>query len=317
MPVQGAQGFFASGGRGSPVRVEGLKTLFAYLFCLFLLPLPLEASAPPLAPPEAVLRAYAPLVWLHGKEEYLPTDAERFLAESSLWARGRKVAGPGQVKDISRAPSDSYLVHEKAGGRSLASASIRAPLYWKLSDHPVLGEFPAPAGRRHFLVEYWVHYPFNDAGLWGIGNHEGDWEGVAVWVEEELASGRHRALALYYAAHEGGKWFCPGEVSWSEGGHPEAFASRGSHATYAEAGAHFRVAGFDYAERGRPWESWESLKPLEAESFFGYQGRWGAAALFGFMSGPKVPAPGSKVFPKGSADKESRRLASVMARCPR
>jgi hypothetical protein len=264
-----------------------------------------------------MLKAYAPRIWFHPREADSAMDPLRFVQDASFWIRrhGRGdelIAERGKVKPeeiaaVQSQPTARYFLrYEGSLGRDTASAQrpvVDPPILWKL------GVLPPPTGRiarNVVLLEYWYHMAYS-RGVFGIGDHQGDWEGLSFLVELGFdAKGRltHRPLAAYYAAHEGGKWHRPEELSWIQdpetGRHPEAFSALGSHATYPSAGKFNTVLIIDVTDRGKAWDTWKSLRPLNLEPYFGYSGAWGAASFFSFMSGPLVPGP-TKTLPKLSA----------------
>lgn len=304
----------------------------------------LAAPAPRLLPQklqekaklEKLIQHYAPRIWWHPKEKYGPMDPTHFIRNSSLWHRPKngkltQIAAKGRIQPQELSRQGDYVLQYEDQIESAAppSGAIQAPIFWKISRHPVMDQLgklnrarsPQSEGSSRVLIEYWYHVAYSDANLLGIGNHQGDWEGIALLLdlhpgpEGELS---HRPLAAYYAAHDGGTWHCPDELSWVKAdgqAHPEAFSALGTHASYARPGNYRRFVLVDRAERGRSWDTWNSIRPLELEPYARYRGLWGSLSFFQFMSGPRVPSPGLKEFPKGSAEKELARLADLQNRC--
>jgi hypothetical protein len=177
----------------------------------------------------------------------------------------------------------------------------------------------ADSSKKRIVVEYWYHAPYNYATRIGIGNHQGDWEGVSMLIELEAKNGAlsHRLLASFFAKHESGTWKCASEVSRSsENAHIEAFSAKGTHATYPAPGRHRNNVLTDETERGTAWDGWQNLKPLALEPYYGFSGAWGEPRFFSFMTGPLVPGPGYKPLPRESTAKDAlRTLATLIARC--
>ncbi|MCM2277160.1 MAG: hypothetical protein NDJ89_03725 [Oligoflexia bacterium] len=281
---------------------------------------------------EQLLRRYAPRIWWHPEERFGPMDPLDFLKACSLWsgpssARSRRVAAAGEalpalLRKLGRkpegrkppAPENLRFEGNYPDFRRLSASELeRVPMFWRLSPRqPDAGA--APAGTLRVLLEYWYYSPYNEATPIGIGNHEGDWEGIAMLIElREDARGAlsHRPLAGYYAAHEGGAWHCASELDWTPE-HPEAFSALGTHATYPTEGRKLALA-LDHAARGRAWESWRRLLPLELEPYYGFTGRWGPLSALGFMSGPRAPAPSFKARPPIPPEKLNRCLQTAPA----
>ncbi|HAR41365.1 MAG TPA: hypothetical protein DCS07_01835 [Bdellovibrionales bacterium] len=271
---------------------------------------------------EELVAAYAPKYWFHA-DDTGPSDPIQFIADSSLWFKepGKPdlmIAEQGKINplELSRAwrnpgparPNDSFtgaglfLKLENIilpGNRSPAAPGApssrvvvndwsRAPLLWRLG----------PKIRDDlFLIEYWFHSHFSQGGPLGIGDHEGDWEGVAALVHAEFTEPgifAHRLVAMYFAAHEGGDWKCAEDLDWTqdETGRriPEAYSARGSHATYSKSGRHWNYALLENAPRGKAWDTVKNLRPLTLEPYFGFSGGWGKTNRWAFMSGPMPPS---------------------------
>lgn len=298
-----------------------------------------------------MLATYAPRVWWHRKDPYPPTDPLEFIERSSLNFRGpsgkeRVIAPVGHVR-----PEDLALVgganpHSRPyqeglalngsgyflrnedpqnGARKLASFKS-SPMFWRLGQgafaqtlmHETARE-GVDASKKRIVIEYWYHVPYNLATRIGIGNHQGDWEGIAMLIELEVKNGElsHRLLASFFSEHESGTWKCPSEVLRSpDDSHIEAFSASGTHATYPAPGPHRNNVLIDETERGIRWDSWENLKPLALEPYYGFSGAWGEPRFFSFMTGPLVPGPGYKPLPRESNEKDAfRTLATLMVRC--
>lgn len=99
-------------------------------------------------------------------------------------------------------------------------------------DHPL---------RDAIVVQYWWFLFYNDA--WN--RHQGDWEGVTVFLRRD--GDAVTPLGAAYASHDLGRWRRWRDVQRvdgngdeaDEGSHPVVYVARGSHASY-----------FDYSETG-------------------------------------------------------------------
>ncbi|MCM2324140.1 MAG: Vps62-related protein, partial [Oligoflexia bacterium] len=219
---------------------------------------------------EATLKRYAPRLWWHPDERFGPMDPLEYFKRSTL----QPLPGPRNGRRTASLQNALYLRYEGAPPdfpRNAAAILERAPLFWRVgSPSGLLGQ--APPGKYRVLIEYWYYSPYNDTKPLGLGNHEGDWEGMAMLVEFGHDSSRltHELKAAYYAAHEGGSWHCASELGWTEahtpgGARPLAFSALGTHATYPREGRYRSTVLIDRAARGIPWDSWNRLLPLELE----------------------------------------------------
>lgn len=275
---------------------------------------------------DSVVAAYAPRIWWHTHERHEAMDPMTFVSRSSLWYRRRggglvRVSSRGTVQAAELArlqedPERMFLKYEEQEAGREPVSSEKAPIFWRVSEHPVAARFPAKSpGRERLLIEYWYHSAYSDGPILGIGSHQGDWEGIAMLVDVLPAPDgkfRHEPVAAYYAAHDGGQWHCANKLQWTTDGHPVAYSALGTHATYATPGKRRRfLVAFDDTEAGRSWDSWENLRPLVNEPYFGFRGAWGDIAWLAFMSGPKVPDARFKFLPKGSLSTETEALEEL------
>lgn len=84
-------------------------------------------------------------------------------------------------------------------------------------------------------IQYWWFLFYNDA--WN--RHQGDWEGITLFVLPR-ADGTYRPLGAAYGAHDLGRWrrwqdlqrVNDAGVESRSGDHPMVFVARGSHASY-------------------------------------------------------------------------------------
>lgn len=289
---------------------------------------------------DKMLRTYAPRIWWHPSDPFAPLDPADYLSESSLWFHdlwswNRLVTKKGTIAPEELGKRSRGLYHQKArflwfdmerfvfpdwphAQRNSIGFYLKfegepprlmnrkewngeVPAFWRLSPDPSgLRPDSSSDDRARVLIEYWYYVGYNVATSIGVGNHEGDWEGVAFLLELSVDENRlkHELLAAYYSMHEGGIWYCPNELNWSRETaalHPEAFSALGTHATYPRAGRYQSGWIEDETAAGIPWDTWHSLKPMVLEPYYGYSGGWGAPALISFMSGPQAPGPLFKV----------------------
>lgn len=199
------------------------------------------------------------------------------------------------------------LLTERLDGARRTGRAVGSPL----RDVPVYVERQAVAADRQLLAfTYWMLYGMTepDAGKSAsLVAHEGGWERVAVIVREG-PRGRYAPLRIRYWVH-GEQVDVPwrdAELATADGRrrptHPVVYAARGSHASYPSAGERRRrisgdggkVTVRDLAEACGDcvtWRTWEDVRPVHAQPWWGYGGGWGAADGR-FTSGPLGPYPG-------------------------
>lgn len=252
-------------------------------------------------PAPETIRARAPLLYFHPQEKHGPMAPESFLKAVRL--EDGRTAEALSAADFDALPANRALA---TAGPLAQEVSSRVPaLFWQRGASPLpklLSET-----RDFSLIEYWVHLPFNETGLWfGLGEHQGDWEGLALLFDGE------RVVALYASQHDGGQWLCPKDVRWSGGnvgdGRPVFFSALGTHATYAAPGAHRRNPlglADDLAAEGPLYDGAEGLRELSAQPFAGFRGHWGAWSWIPWNRGPRVPNAATKSLPR---DRDPSRL---------
>jgi len=91
---------------------------------------------------------------------------------------------------------------------------------------------------RYVCLQYWFFYGFNDwaTGYRGMNDHEGDWEGLYLFFEQDEAGSPVEPPAyVTFVGHHSRltkPWAHPDVTR--EGTHPVAFVAGGSHASYPE-----------------------------------------------------------------------------------
>ncbi|WP_346173762.1 hypothetical protein [Streptomyces cuspidosporus] len=256
---------------------------------------------------------FAPLVRLAKGETLEPMDATHFIERSALRfdhdgmcrdegpvadpADPRRLGSaenPYQHADIEPGKASSKPVScpghgerwrtstEPDGGFYLAppkevreGEGTGAPVYWEYHKHKT-----DPARGAYV---YWFFYAYNN--LLGGNRHEGDWERVAV----QLRDGKPEAMT--FAKHGGD----PCSVKWSDldpqGGHPTVYSARGSHGSYPTTGYHRAKIALDRTSKGAEWHTWDNIRPVKGEPWWGYAGWWGSQQHVNGFNGPIGPYP--------------------------
>jgi hypothetical protein len=280
--------------------------------------------------PQAVVK-YAPQVWIASGEQYRPASARRwFMKYSSLmYARYEQipipVVGRGHIDSIrlgeqGRSPKPYYLTGA-SGSRVYAyqltrpyedrperATALHTGFFLDLKDDKrggaqanQQGQLKVPvyyhykAGR---FITYWFFYPYSDG--WSTnGDHEGDWERIAVRLD---ASGAAREIALYrHTCHKTWQW--PAYPAGYLGTHPIVYSSYGSHASYEKQGGQDATCGApvlnDTTSAGTEWRTWEWLADVQRQPWYGFGGAWGEKKTSELNTGPVGPSRWKQPAPDG------------------
>jgi len=174
---------------------------------------------------------YAPVLRLAADERYRPLRLEDYLTTTVLRSgsppNGTTAQSQPTLFSLPVTSSPTYLDIRGAEPNSQASrypvieqqlrlARPRPTVYFHLAYEP---------GQGRVAIEYWLLYLYNDF----YDQHEADWEGVTVVLENNAP------LGATYSQHQGRNW-----IAWSAlpktATHPVVYVARGSHADYPSAG---------------------------------------------------------------------------------
>ena len=264
---------------------------------------PLAGIAPPL--PVEVQEDVVDLVFLGERAGYpdlSASDADLVpyalgLADWDLEERGVDVLAAREVREglldfLSGATQLGPEILEQArknyyGGAPIGSPPLPPTYYYRvIPDH-----------KGYVVLQYWFFYAYNDWGTAhdGINDHEGDWEGIMIFLREEdtpeyVACSRHVRMPPVP-----GKPFllAPDTRTWRHqdlqklyGLHPVVRVGCGSHASYVKRKTH--VMGLrgvlwveDHARDNQlrigPGQrlKWENRLDLEQQAWALFGGHWG------------------------------------------
>lgn len=254
--------------------------------------------------PETVSRRFAPRVFFHPEENFLPSNVPWFLNRvrlyhiTALHARGvprpQLMLGKGKVTannlaNRSRLGDDSWkkprhgafyltIPEDDEAWRTRYGDLATATCYCHVQ--------PSKKPGRWWLA-YCFFYPFNGSICKGLEiTHEGDWELVKV----EVNSAGTKIHRIFCAAHTCGDWSSrstankPGCECFEET-HPIVYSARDSHASYPTAGKQDR-GGLpdDHTGEGERMDCWEDphfellgnkSAPSAGQDWLRYRGYWG------------------------------------------
>jgi Tol biopolymer transport system component len=249
----------------------------------------LAAGTPVVGTPlEQLAQMYAPILYLHPDEIYVPDPVELMLDHASLREGyvGMEILPRGAVtaKTFDTKNRPYYYLDLQPALRSLqARGEIRGcagsppyeALYQKIrtQDHSV-AYARAVQGPDWLVIQYWLFYFYND---W-CNKHEGDWELVEVVFEnvstaEQVLASRIEPAFVAYSHHRGGERVPWSRAIWVKGGsakRPLVFVARGSHANYPSPGWRW----WDEVEMG--WRVDPKLLPIPQTEDGGLlpEGKW-------------------------------------------
>lgn len=194
----------------------------------------------PVASVDELAMRYRPWLQFDSDEHWRPLEVGAFLSEPGMRAcRRRRVlrdkcvdistlAGLRGTIDGDSLDSDAaYLDVPAPGGRHISPYCSGGVLYD--CDAGVLSTIYYHAWQRGSLLmlDYWWYLRFNDMIFDG---HEGDWEGVTVFVKRKPTS--DTLLDVAYAAHSK-VWRYPAlSLSTVDRRRPRVYVAQGSHAAY-------------------------------------------------------------------------------------
>ncbi|TDQ00470.1 Vps62-related protein [Labedaea rhizosphaerae] len=269
--------------------------------------------------------AFAPLVYLAHDEDHEPGDASEFIRRSTLkWSH----AEPCKDETIAVHPAEKDLATPgkfQARKANKDTCKPEGPVYTTTqATRPYSGDF----GREGFFLTsdvdnngeggpdpvylqdvpgdgenkgltghvYWFFYPWNESTVPGGGhggNHEGDWERITVVTRGD------QPVRVVYSQHD-----TKCAVDWADvekqDGHPVVYAAEGSHGSYPKPGGYSipKVPFPDHADRGKQWRTWEQVRAVEKQPWWGYGGGWGDVGapieigeLGKHQTGPAGPMP--------------------------
>lgn len=174
---------------------------------------------------DALLRKHLPVFCLHPEEEYLPSDIETFLRESTLRKNGRTYREYGTVTPQ---VLDALDIKEELSLRS-------RELVWSGSLPTARIYGVCTRRRREYLLQYILFFAYNGPYTCGccccfnVHGHPADFEHVTVVVDRESTEvrevrfGQHGREAVY-------SW---GDVTTSTF-RPKVFVAKNNHAFYPD-----------------------------------------------------------------------------------
>lgn len=273
----------------------------------------------------ALVQKFAPNVYLHPKEEWLPSSVEWYLNRVALcFEKGNNVVLPPGA--LTPSTFDLLVTQEQNGvssgatsfdydhrkwflnilkddisqvrcGQSSTNGAINASCYVHLRKASIPDSID---------IQYWFFYPYNGdivEGPASPGTHDADWEHITV----QIAQRTNDVQRVYYARHgDEARWASP-EQCLDPSGRPVVYSARSSHASCWTIGTQHRDGKIpfhladDHTDRGQLWDTSAHLvllndNPLAdtANPWNRFSGRWGGSNGDGPFDSKSPESPGFK-----------------------
>jgi len=218
-----------------------------------------------------LLTMFAPQIWLAEGEPHMPSSVE--------W-------NSAHVERYLPADDARYMLRTK---EPLAVPSTKLPYFAGNFASARVYSFAIPKTYNNLDLCYYTFYPYNlgkDVLNTNFGDHVGDWEHVTVRLATFTFQGRSyvKPTLVHFPAHSFGTGYSWSEVPKVHSTHPVAYAARGSHGCWKDAGRHvyqkIPILGdlVDECSEGMAWETWTVLEKytysVQAASGTALEGTW-------------------------------------------
>ena len=197
--------------------------------------------------------------------------------------------------------------------RSSRSSSARTPA-WHERQTPAKRGSVGDVLQRLRVVSEGVRALLRDDNVL----HEGDWERITVYLDENDPEGALPASVAFY--RHSTNTFRPWSKVEKDSTHPVAYCAIGSHASLPS----WDFGYIDVGDRDGPrWKTFEDLTHIVDEAWYGFGGAWGRLGKVRDSTGPLGPgaleAPGSTAGDRlaVSAEFAALRRRKVVITCAR
>jgi hypothetical protein len=251
--------------------------MFTFFLTCFLLKMTTASN-------KELIEKYAPIVYFHSDEKYLPLDMNIVLQNSTLkdFKNDVIITSPSNRELYEYSKKEQF----KPRGDGSLVLSIDNNLYnhsYPLHEQPIYSIVRNINGKTYIL--YILFFPYN--GDYTIlrhgraGSHPADFEHYTV----ELSSD-NKLERVFFGAHGNydGRWVKKDDLQF-EHGKIVVFSSLNGHGLYHKEGVAFRIGGLanDYLERGQRWSPRvfelfnrdSSQFDIDTMGWFAFNGRFG------------------------------------------
>ncbi|CAG8922230.1 unnamed protein product [Penicillium salamii] len=248
---------------------------------------------------------YAPLVWLHSQETYMPSDIQQQVINTVPKINWTSIEGVQSPLDLNNLDTLNGLGNTSVYLTSHDGIEANPQPAWfrgitpdqdgRLGNGTGSAIIFADRGNGTVDAFYFYFYAFNKGDKvlkMEFGDHIGDWEHNMIRFKNG------NPTAIWYSQHASGQAFTYHAVE-KEGKRPYAFSGNGTHANYATSGQHDHAipginlpVGFvmDYTDRGRVWDptlnayfytydsnttKFEAVNSKDPVAWLNFNGKWG------------------------------------------
>ncbi|KAL6129692.1 hypothetical protein ACLB2K_073041 [Fragaria x ananassa] len=199
---------------------------------------------------DALLQAYAPFIYFHPDEVYLPSSVGWFFTNGALLYNKDQEQNPVPIE-----PTGANLPQ---GGSNDGAYWLDLPVDQGGKDRVKKGDLPDAEANLHIKpmlgstftdIAIWIFYPFNgparakvqffNVSLGKIGEHVGDWEHVTLRVSNFTG----QLWSVYFSQHSKGIWVDASALEFQDGNKPVTYASLHGHAFYPKPGLVLQGSG--------------------------------------------------------------------------
>ncbi|KAL9235134.1 hypothetical protein vseg_009925 [Gypsophila vaccaria] len=193
---------------------------------------------------KALINTYAPRIYNHPDEQYLPSSVEWFFSNGALLYKKGEESNP-----VSIDPTGSILPQ---GGTTDGLYWIDLPRDKNAREKVMRGDIVSANGYFHIKpvsggtytdIAIWLFYPFNGGStakvgifkvpLGKIGEHVGDWEHVTL----RISNFDGVLTKVFFSQHAGGEWVDAPNLEYLDNTNRFiVYASLHGHAAYAHPG---------------------------------------------------------------------------------
>ncbi|KAI4371515.1 hypothetical protein MLD38_019740 [Melastoma candidum] len=201
------------------------------------------SSMPDLSQIQTLFQAYAPVVYFHPNERYLPSSVNWYFNNGALLYKRGNEANPEAIEpDGANLPQD---------GSNDGEYWIDLPVDENARERVKKGDLQSAQGYLHVKpmhggtitdIAIWIFYPFNGPGrakvqlitvpLGRVGEHIGDWEHLTLRISNFTGE----LLCAYFSQHSKGAWVDATELQFHKDNKFVAYSSLNGHAMYPKPG---------------------------------------------------------------------------------